>query len=269
MLQEIVDLRAEGDALFEVLETLDEEGWQTKTLFKDWTIHDVVLHLHHSDKMALLTATDKDAFMQMLTEMMVALGEGNGLIAFTRRWGGELTGAKLLARWRETFLEMCDCFGRLDPKTRLEWFGPDMGVRMFATARLMETWAHGQEVYDELGLERENADRIKNVVVLGVKTYGWTFMNRGMEVPGEMPYLRLEAPSGALWEWGEASEESAIVGSAVDFAQVVTQVRNIADTALEVKGDVAKQWMAQAQCFAGPPMEPPAAGTRYRRGDSA
>ena len=49
MLQEITDFHAEGRELRALLITLSEADWQRKTLFKDWTVNDVVLHLHCSD----------------------------------------------------------------------------------------------------------------------------------------------------------------------------------------------------------------------------
>jgi uncharacterized protein (TIGR03084 family) len=113
-------------------------------------------------------------------------------------------------------------------------------------------------------MERQDTDRIGNIVRLGVNTWGFTWKNRRIEPPGQMPKLRLSAPSGAVWEYGEPSESGMISGSATEFCQVVTQCRNIADTALEVTGEVAHQWMAVAQCFAGPPQDPPIKGTRHR-----
>jgi hypothetical protein len=77
--------------------------------------------------------------------------------------------------------------------------------------------------------------------------------------------LRLTAPSGALWEYGEASDNERIEGPAEAFCQVVTQTRNIADTTLSVVGSNATAWMAKAQCFAGAAETPPAAGTRRTR----
>ena len=157
---------------------------------------------------------------------------------------------------------MCDLLGAADPEARLKWFGPDMGVRMFTTARQMETWAHGQDVYDLLRVPRRNTDRLKNIAVIGVRTFGWTFVNRKLAVPGDAPYVQLTAPSGAIWEWGTPDDGNCVTGSAVEFCHVVTQGRNIADTRLHVAGATATQWMAIAQCFAGPPENPPAPGTR-------
>jgi hypothetical protein len=45
----------------------------------------------------------------------------------------------------------------------------------------------------------------------------------------------------------------------------VTQTRNVADTGLSVTGPVAEDWMTIVQCFAGPPEDPPAPGTRFAR----
>jgi uncharacterized protein (TIGR03084 family) len=140
-----------------------------------------------------------------------------------------------------------------------------MGVQMFTTARYMETWAHGQAIYDLKQVEREHTDRIKNVCAIGVKTFGWTFVNRGLEPPGPPPYVRLTAPSGAIWEYNDESDTERIEGDAVDFALTVTQVRNVKDTGLRVTGDVATRWMEIAQCFAGGPVDPPPPGYRLGR----
>jgi uncharacterized protein (TIGR03084 family) len=137
-----------------------------------------------------------------------------------------------------------------------------MRPRMFATARQMETWAHGSEIYDLLGVRRVETDRLKNVAAIGVRTFGWTFANRKLEAPSPQPYVRLASPSGATWTWNAPQRDHVIEGSALEFCQVVTQVRNVADTRLTVVGEPARRWMAIAQCFAGPPEDPPAPGSR-------
>ena len=174
----------------------------------------------------------------------------------------EKQGRALLDQWREYFLTMCDSLAKANPKQRIAWSGPDMGVRMAATARQMETWAHGQDVYDLMRRPRAHTDRIKNIAVLGVKTFGWTFANRGLAAPTDTPHVRLTAPSGDTWEWNAPNDRNRIEGSALEFCQVVTQGRNIADVNLSVVGPSATRWMAIAQCFAGPPNDPPKAGQR-------
>jgi uncharacterized protein (TIGR03084 family) len=137
-----------------------------------------------------------------------------------------------------------------------------MSTQSSITARLMETWSHAQAIYDALGIERINADRIHSIAELGVRTYRWTFANRQMEAPMPKPHIRLTAPSGAVWTWNEESDTDYVSGDATEFCQVVTQSRNIADTHLTVKGDSANAWMPIAQCFAGPVETPPAQGKR-------
>jgi len=262
MLQESQDLIAEADELRAFLEALEPGDWEQETGFMGWTPWDVVAHLHYFDEVSMLSLQGVEAFTPARDELFAKVGKGLGNKQIAREKYGELAPAELLERWTDTCREMARQLGESDPKRRLPWFGPDMGVRMFTTARYMETWAHGQEIYDLKKVTRGYTDRIKNIATIGVKTFAWTFVNRKQEVPGPPPYVRLVAPSGEIWEWGEPSEDEVVRGEASDFCHVVTQGRNVADTPLEVVGPVASQWMAIAQCFAGGPVDPPAPGTR-------
>ena len=60
---------------------------------------------------------------------------------------------------------------------------------------------------------RSEHDRIRNIVLLGVMTFGWTFVNRGLEKPPDKPYLRLTAPSGEVWTWNPSSDTERIDGT--------------------------------------------------------
>lgn len=252
MLQQAKDLLEEGEELKALLDQLEPSDWDTPTPFKDWTINKVIQHLHGSDKMAVLSLNSREDFEAAKSDPKVVLAEMNPT----------QTGAQLLNDWWSYFTQMCELLGKSDPDFRVPWFGPDMGVKMFTTARQMETWAHAQDIYDLQKQARNNTDRIKNIAVIGVKTFGWTFANRKMAPPGPPPFVRLTAPSGDIWEFNEPSETSKVEGSAVEFCHVVTQGRNIQDVNLTVVGEVAEQWMAIAQCFAGKPEDPPAPGAR-------
>ncbi len=262
MLQESADLLAEAEELHDFLETLDAEDWERPTGFMDWTPWDVVAHLHFFDLVSQTALEGEEAFVLRRDALIQSIGKGMTNAEVARREFGDLPPRELLDRWMTTCRTMATELGESNPKRRLPWFGPDMGVRMFTTARYMETWAHGQEIYDLKGAKRTYNDRIKNVAAIGIRTFGWTFINRKREVPGPPPYVRLVAPSGEIWEWNDPSEEECVKGNAAEFCHVVTQGRNVADTDLEVVGSVANDWMSIAQCFAGGAVDPPKPGER-------
>jgi uncharacterized protein (TIGR03084 family) len=264
MLQEITDFHDEGAELRGLLGTLSEEDFQRRTLFKDWTVNDVILHLHCGDISAAASARDPAEYEALRQQIMETRKSGLSIIEESRQRFPELKGKALVARWWAQLETLCDLLSKKDPSARLNWAGPGMGVRMFTTARQMETWAHGQEIYDVMGRDRVYHDRLKNIAVIGVKTFGWTFANRKLPVPADVPYVRITGPSGEVWEWNDPAGASSVTGDAVEFCQVVAQTRNIADTRLVVQGESARSWMAIAQCFAGPPNDPPAKGTRYK-----
>jgi uncharacterized protein (TIGR03084 family) len=262
MLQVSVDLRDEVDELHGFVETLKPEDWDRETGFMHWTPWDVIAHLHFFDLVSMVALEGEEIFAKERGSLIENVGKGRTNKEIARERFANLDAAGLLSAWQTTSHALADALGASEPKRRLPWFGPDMGVQMFTTARYMECWAHSQEVYDLVAAERKQTDRIKNIATIGVKTFGWTFVNRKREVPGPPPYVRLDSPSGEVWEWNEPSDEDCVRGSAVDFCQTVTQVRNVADTQLEVVGPVATTWMEIAQCFAGGAVDPPAPGSR-------
>lgn len=264
-MQQASDFLDESEVLNAVLVGLSDPAFDQVTQFKDWTINDVLQHLHFFNDLA-----DKSAFQpEVFAAEYAAFSEarkahGGSMVAATRNVMGNPRGQALREMWIDTARAMTPRFAAADPKARVQWAGPDMSVRSSITARQMESWAHGQEVFDVLGLDRTETDRIRNIAHLGVSTYGWTFFNRGEDIPQPTPYVRLIAPSGAIWEWGEPSEAERVEGNAVQFCQVTAQTRSIADTDLKMTGPNATRWMAIAQCFAGPPNDPPEPGSRVK-----
>ena len=263
MFEQPVDFRAESDALYTILAPLGDADFVREGQFKGWTINDVLGHLHTWNFAADAGLHDADAFDALAKQVNGAMRQGQSIRMFEKQWRQELSGRALLAAWRDFYTGMVARFATADPKQRVKWLGPDMSVRSSITARQMETWAHSQAVYDLLGIHRVDGDRIKNIAMLAVNTFGWCYSIRGLPVPAAPPHVRLTLPSGAMWKWFEASEDNLIEGSATQFCQVAAQVRNIADTDLKMVGPVAMQWMSIAQCFAGPPEQPPAPGSRF------
>ena len=264
MMQQARDFLDESEAIFALVSPLSDAELATPTLFKGWTISDIIGHLHMWNCAADMSLRDAQAFKAFWARVSAHMGAGGTLNAFEKQWLGELRGKALVAAWREFYVPMAGRFGEADPAARVLWAGPDMSVRSSITARLMESWAHAQAIYDVMSVDRKDGERIRNIGVLGVNTYGWTFTNRKMPVPQPMPHLRLVGPSGDVWTYGEEGTGELIEGPATAFCQVVTQTPNIADVDLSVQGANARLWMDNAQCFAGPPETPPAPGSRHK-----
>jgi len=254
------DLTWEQDTLDDLVARLPEEDWKLATLCLDWTIKDEICHLAYFDFTARLAATDSEAFTQHLIADFGQVKDMAEVTNITLARGRALEIEGLLAWWRAERSRLNAALAGLDPKDRLPWYGPPMSALSFATARLMETWAHGQDIYDTLKQKRPVSPGLKHIAHLGVATFGWSFTNRGQEAPDTPVYVSLTGRAGELWTWGDTDAGETITGPAEDFCLVVTQRRHVDDTALAVSGETARQWMLIAQAFAGPPDNGPPAG---------
>lgn len=250
------DLAEEHAALDAVLADLDAAAWETPTPSAGWRVRDQIGHLAYFDQMALIAATDPDAFGIHLEKVMADLAtfeeEASSI-------GRRSSVPELLETWRGGRQAMVTALADVPDDARLRWYGPPMSARSFATARLMETWAHGQDIVDALRAARAEGDRIRHICHLGVATFSWSWRVRGEEPPAPQGSVRVELalPSGAPWDAGPEGAADVVRGAAVDFCLVVTQRRHVAATGLDVRGDVATAWMQRAQCFAGGPTTGP------------
>ncbi len=263
MRQIALDFREECGALQAILAPLSAAELETPTLFKSWTINDIIAHLHLWNIAADLTLNDAAGFETFIGAAMAGLQKGQSHRQLQDAYFKGKSGQEIYKQWAEYYPAMAERFGRADPSARVKWAGPDMSVAACITARQMEHWAHAQAIYDVLGLTRRDHDRLKNIAHIGVTTYSWSFKVHGQIPPTPKPYVRLTAPSGVVWEWNEPQADNRIEGCATQFCQVVTQCRNVADTSLRAVGQAAQQWMQLAQCFAGGPEIPPAKGLRH------
>ena len=126
-----------------------------------------------------------------------------------------------------------------------------MSAMSHATARLMETWAHGQDVLDALQLERPPTTRLRHVAHLGVRTRAYSYQQHGLNPPATDVHVALTAPGGGVWTWGDPGAVDHVTGAVVDFCLVVVQRRHLDDTELQVEGPHAREWLLIAQAFAG------------------
>ena len=262
------DLAWEQNSLDALVSDLVPAAWETLAPCGNWTVKDEICHLAYFDHTARLSATDSAAFQRHLAEDLGRFKNMDEATEITLAKGRAMSTGDLLAWWRQERRQLLDALARLTPKVRLPWYGPPMSARSFASARLMETWAHGQDIYDVLKIDRTAGPGLRHIAHLGVVTFGWSFANRGLQIPETPVRVELTAPSGEIWTWGDAAAAQRISGAAVDFCLVAAQRRHVDDTALVVIGDVARKWMEVAQCFAGPPTWGPAPGTRLLRSPS-
>lgn len=252
------DLHNEQEALDAIVSKLSAEQWDLITPFIGWSIKYEIAHVAYWDMATRLAASDETAFRKLIGSMFVS----EEAYMESQRELREATPAYVMEYWRRERKALVDALTAKDPKDRIPWVGPTMSARSKATARIMETWAHAQDVVDTLGIERGPTDRLRHVAHIGVTTFGWSHVSRGLEVPDVAVRLELIGPSGDLWTWGPGDTSDSIKGQAEDFCLVVVQRRHVDDTRLEVKGDVARNWMLIAQAFAGPPVDGPNPGER-------
>jgi uncharacterized protein (TIGR03084 family) len=248
--QVTADLAAETRSLQEVLDGPGAGRWATPTPAAGWTVQDQVNHLAWFDEAAVLAATDPGRFRREAAGLGAA---GDDFPDRLVRGQRDLPPERSAAWFARSRAALVDLAAHASPGLRLPWYGPDMGITSAVTARLMETWAHGQDVADALGVTREPTDRLRHVAHLGVATRAFGFRLRGLEPPEDDVAVELTAPSGAVWRWGDPDAAQRVTGTALDFCLVVTQRRHPADTTLVTAGDVAARWLAVAQAFAGVP----------------
>jgi uncharacterized protein (TIGR03084 family) len=242
------DLEAEHDALDGLLRGLREADWNRPTPAEGWMVRDQISHIGSTDRVATVAAAEPKRF-----EAEFLSQNRRHRMARQLETGRRLRGDELLEWWRTGRTAMLLVFRQLDARARIPWFGPAMSAVSFATARLMETWAHGQDIVDALGLERPATARLRHIAHIGVRARPFSFRIHDREPPEEDVRVELIGPAGELWTWGDNQARQRVSGSALDFCLVVTQRRHLADTALQIEGAVAEAWMRLAQAFAGPP----------------
>jgi uncharacterized protein (TIGR03084 family) len=244
------DVLTEHEVLATRLRASSADSWDLPTPAPGWSIRDQISHLAYFDDAARMAVSDPGAFVELRQR---ALADIEGFVDAVRHDRRSDDPAQLLAWWRDERRLMVEAFRAAEPSRRVPWFGPDMTVASQATARLMETWAHGQDVADALGLPPVVSARLRHVAHLGVRAFANSFRSHGLAVPDTAVRVELAAPDGGVWTWGPPDAIDRVSGPALDFCMMVTQRRHLADTALHAAGDVARRWVSIAQAFAGPP----------------
>ncbi|MFU8873891.1 TIGR03084 family metal-binding protein [Micromonospora sp. SL4-19] len=262
----LTDLAAESEQLDALVAALPPQAWDRPTPAPGWTVAHQIAHLAWTDHVAHLAATDAPAFFATVTtapdpSRLVDDGAASFLAP----------PAELLARWRDGRSALAAALSATPSGEKLPWYGTRMSPASMVTARLMETWAHGEDVADALGVQRAPTARLRHVAHLGFRTLGHGFATHGRAVPTAPVRVELIAPASArselagpatgsedgpgsdIWAFGPADAADRVTGPALDFCLLVTQRRHRADLALIATGPVADEWLDVAQAFAGPP----------------
>lgn len=246
----VADLRAESDDLDALVAPLAAARWADPTPSAGWTIAHQIAHLLWTDRVALLSVTDEAGFAEVLA------GAVQDAVGFVDAGADEVAAtppAQLLREWRATRTRLHDALLTVQEGRKLPWFGPPMSAPSMATARLMETWAHGLDVADALGVKRAPSARLRSIAHLGVRTRDYAFVVNQLTPPSEPFLVELRAPGGDAWSWGPADAAQRITGAAEDFCFLVTQRRPLSALDVTAHGPDAQRWLEIAQAFAGPP----------------
>jgi uncharacterized protein (TIGR03084 family) len=248
--QIVDDLRDESDALDALVSQLPAEDWRQATPAPGWTIAHQIAHLLWTDRVSLTSITDEPAFAEILA---AAMTNPLGFVDEAAEQLAATSPKELLADWRRTRSQLHTELRGVADGRKLQWFGPPMSAPSMATARLMETWAHGLDVADSLGAGVKATNRLRSIAHLGVRTRDFAFTVHGLTPPAEPFRVELAAPEGNPWIWGPDDAVQRVTGSALDFCFLVTQRRPRAQLDVLATGTDAERWLGIAQAFAGPP----------------
>lgn len=243
----IDDLEAEVAALDSVVSSLGPSDWETQTPAPGWRVAEQVAHLVIFDERCKWGIADPDRFTRDLESIRTSGG-----FAAVESGYVSLGPAQLRSTWIDGAAELRDAGRRADPKARCQWYGPSMSATSMLTARLMETWAHGYDICDAIGVTPVATDRLRHVAHIGVNARAFAYAANKMTMPDVPVRVELAGPSGETWTWGPEAD-NVVRGDALGFCLAATQRRHVSDCALETQGDAAREWMTIVQAFAGPP----------------
>ena len=193
------DLAAESAVTRALVAGLDEAGWHTPTPAAGWDIADQISHLAYFNEVTVQSALRPEQFKAELAEAEASGGINPDAIAVRFR---DRSGSQLLDWFDTARADLLNTFKNLDPRARLPWFGPAMSAASSLTARIMETWAHTQDIADALGVTREPTDRLRHVAHIGVGARAFSYAVHGKTLPQTPVRVELTGPDGDTWTWG-------------------------------------------------------------------
>src|SRR4051812_31541462 len=161
------DLEAEQAALDAVVVGLAEADLERPTPAEGWTVRDQLSHLAFSEELAGLAVNDAERFGTRLGDLLADLQRAE---SEPRQRARDMTAPGVLEWWQEARAETVAGLRTRTDRDRIPWVTGEMSAVSFVTARLMETWAHGQDVVDAVGAERAPTARLRHVAHIGYAT---------------------------------------------------------------------------------------------------
>ncbi len=232
------DLAAEHQVLDDLVAPLPAEVWTWRSPSPGWTLAHQIHHLDVSEGAALLALT----------------GRSDQVFAPTGRWPDRpVPGdpAEVLGNWRMSRAASFEVMATLDAKAPIIWGDGPMTCRSFATARLMETWAHGLDCFTTAGVEPVDTDRLRHVAHLGYRALPYAFRSQGVTPPAPLSELRLEliSPSGEAWTYGDENAPQSITGTASHWCRVATRRMPPDASDLRTNGPLAQSVLTTARAY--------------------
>ncbi|RJQ75196.1 maleylpyruvate isomerase family mycothiol-dependent enzyme [Pseudonocardiaceae bacterium YIM PH 21723] len=229
------DLVAEGEELDALVSA--EPDWTRPTPAVGWTIAHQIAHLAAADANVLIALRNPEAFEQVQdADHQAAVGAAKPR-------------SVLLDEWRTGRTEVAAALRDVPVDQEFPWFGAQVTATLMVPLRLMEIWAHGQDILDAVGVKRRPTARLRHVASLGVVGVGLSFYAAQLPVPAEPFRVELTGPDGETWVWGPEDAEQQVRGSALDFCLRVTRRRALAETGLMAVGADARKWLEVARVF--------------------
>jgi uncharacterized protein (TIGR03084 family) len=240
-------LAREQTGLQTELGNLATDDWFRPTPAKGWDVRDTVAHLADIDEIAIDTCT---AGPRPLNDFAAQFASPEDTTLWGVLRGRRRSGREVLTWWEDTSSRERDVLAGVDAAMRIPW-GIGMRRPSLVTARLMETWAHGLDVREAVGLPVVDSDRLRHVAWLGYRALPYAFSFAGRERPPGELRVEVTSPSGdEIWEYGPADAPNRITGPAGELCRLFAQ-RTSRDEArgLVAEGDGAVAALEVARAF--------------------
>lgn len=236
------DLVAEQQFLDQSLQRIPIKIWDMVTPYKPWTVRDTIAHLADFEELAADSIAGGDRIQRWRTAPDLEALKKEAI-----KRGRGMRPQDVIEWWRGGRAKVVEPLSHMGADSRIEWIEGDMSARTFATFRLMETWAHGLDIYATLGLDVEDTSRIRHVCWLGWKTLPHAFKEAGEDY--EPVRIEVIGPGYAKWVYGPAETNQVIKGSASDWARVAVRRAKPGATRLKYEGEYARKALQVAKAY--------------------